>query len=112
MNKEYNQVKAGLVNYTGAMLKATTFESDKAARQFVAASLIEEALKLMHDENDKIDMYVAKPLLRAISFLLLERADELEKVRDLIGHDIVKARVSKYEDIAIYLKKIADGVNE
>lgn len=73
------QIRQGLVNYIGALLKASPF-SGKAARQGVASILIEESLKIAQDDEGLIDLYVAKPLLRATVHTLKQRCVELSKL--------------------------------
>lgn len=109
LNKEYNQVKNGLTNYVGAMVKATTFESDKAARQFVAASLIEEALVLMRNEEELLDLFVSKPLLRATAALLEERAFLLYGTA---GGEQVLNQIEYYRQVATRLRSLADSAEE
>lgn len=108
MNKEYNQIKLGLVNYIGAMMQASNFESDKAARQYVSATLIEEALNLMHDEDKNINMFVAKPLLRATAILLNKR---IEVFKELSG-GLTNTQINSYEQISKFLKELADNIKE
>ena len=102
-------MKNGLVNYVGAMLKAANFESEKAGRQFVAAALIEEAMNLMHDEDKTINMFVSKPLFRATSILLRERAKEMEPHA---GNKAIANCIVQYTTESDALSKIAESIKE
>lgn len=79
-SNDMTQIRAGLVNYIGACLNASPFES-RAARHTVASILIEEALNLSQEEKDvPYDLYVLKPMLRANAILYKQRIQELEKL--------------------------------
>lgn len=102
------QIQQGLTSYVGAILKTyeTKNQSGRAAKQDVAATLIEEAMKLAADENNVYDIYVLKPLLRAVMLLLSQRAAELQKLNtheaSLIAH--------QYIAIVEELKKVVEKV--
>jgi hypothetical protein len=94
------QIRAGLVNYIGAMIKASQLEG-KEANQVIAAALIEEALKLSQLEGNSCDLFVLKPLLRANIFVLKQRCKELFKIES-IGSDskiAIATTIKRYEEI-------------
>jgi hypothetical protein len=100
-SNDMTQIRTGLVNYIGAMAKATGFEG-KAANQIVAAALIEEALKLSQVDGETCDLYVIKPLLRANIFILKQRCAQLAVLRSMAATE--KARqyreiIQAYEDM-------------
>lgn len=73
------QIRHGMVNYVGALVKASKLPP-KAARQDVAAILIEEALKLAREEDNQYDLYVLKPLLRAINLIVQNRTNAFNEL--------------------------------
>lgn len=106
-SNDYKQIKNGLVNYVGSLLKACPFEGEKASRQYVAATLIEEALNLMK-EDDTYNMYVAKPLLRGNKIVLENRKNELLNLPQTAS---VKDTVKQYEDNINFIKSLVDNIN-
>ena len=65
------EIRQGLTQFVGAMLINTSYEGQEA-RQIVCASLVEEALALTRQE-DKYEMFSAKPIIRATVAILQER---------------------------------------
>lgn len=106
-SNDYKQIKNGLVNYVGSLLKACPFEGENASRQYVAATLIEEALNLMK-EDETYNMYVSKPLLRANKIILENRRNELLNLPQTIN---VKDTVKQYEDNINFIKNLVDNIN-
>ena len=106
-SNDYKQIKNGLVNYVGSLLKACPFEGENASRQYVAATLIEEALNLMK-EDETYNMYVSKPLLRANKIILENRRNELLNLPQTIN---VKDTVKQYEDNINFIKNLEDNIN-
>lgn len=105
-SNDMTQIKMGLVNYIGALLKSSKFE-ERAAKQQVASILIEEALKLSRDENDgPFDLYVLKPLLRATILLFKQRCNELSK----LPSDKVAEQIKSYKYTIEQLQKLVDMV--
>lgn len=102
-SNDQTQIRQGLVSYIGAMVKSSPFEG-KAARQNVAAALIEEALNIAK-EDMSYDTYVLKPLYRATSIALKDRVNDLSKIP---SHE-AKEKVKQYEDIIKSLKLITEG---
>lgn len=100
-SNDMTQIRSGLVNYIGAMIKSSGYEG-KAANQIVAGALIEEALKLAQIDGQILDLYVLKPILRANIFILEQRAAQLGVLRSKAATD--KARqyreiIQAYEDM-------------
>lgn len=76
-SNDSTQIRAGMVNFIGALLNASKLPP-KGAKQDVSAILIEEALKLSKDENGVYDLYVLKPLLRANKFIFENHIREID----------------------------------
>lgn len=108
-SNDYNQIKNGLVNYTGSLLRACPFDGEKASRQFVAATLIEEALNLIkNNDNETYEMYVAKPLIRANIIVLENRKNTLKQLPQT---ESVKETIKSYEDNIEFLNNIVKSIN-
>jgi len=78
-SNDQTQIRAGLINYIGALLKASKFKG-KAAKQNVVAILTEETLKFTQDKDKIIDLYVAKPIIKSTIFLLNQRIQLLKDI--------------------------------
>lgn len=76
------QIRAGLVNYIGAMLTSSNLEDDRAKKHSVVAILLEEAMNLAKDENGNHDIYVCKPALRLTANIARERKKLLDEFAD------------------------------
>ncbi|PTY92986.1 hypothetical protein [Heyndrickxia sporothermodurans] len=99
------QIRQGLVSYIGALIKSSSFEG-KAARQNAASILIEEALKLAQNDNE-LDFYVLKPLLRGNVFALNHRINELSK---LPASPEVKNTIENYKSIVAHLEQLVKSI--
>lgn len=106
-SNDYKQIRNGLVNYVGSLLKACPFEGEKASRQYVAATLIEEAINLMKEE-DTFDMYISKPLVRGNIVFLKNRKNALEQLPKTTN---VKETIKKYEDTIEFLDSLIKNIN-
>lgn len=101
-SNDYKQIRNGLVNYVGSLLKACPFDGEKASRQFVAATLIEEAMNLMKDDNT-FDMYISKPLLRGNVVILENRKNTLKELPQTSN---VKETIKTYENNIEFLNSL------
>lgn len=106
-SNDYGQIKNGLSNYVGSLLKACPFQGKNASRQHVAAALIEEALNLMKNEDNSIELYVAKPLLRGTNIVLQSRIKEISALPKT--ESILKI-VKDYEDSAGTINKLINNI--
>jgi hypothetical protein len=100
------QIRSGLVNYIGALLKSSPFEG-RAGKQNVSALLVEETLKLALDENNTIDLYTVKPLIRGMVLVCKQRIVELSKIQK---NTTVDEQINKYKSIIILLEDIVSMV--
>lgn len=89
------QIRAGLVNYLGACL-TTAHSNERVAKHNVVSILAEEALSLSKQTKEEAcDLFIAKPLLRSVLFIINERIREMEKlpnspqVRQKIGEYVL-----------------------
>lgn len=74
-NNKQNQIRQGLTQFIGALIDNLSGDKEAVA-QLVAASLSEEALKISIKDN-KIDYFIAKPILRATIIVLKQRYEEI-----------------------------------
>ena len=105
-SNDQQQIRAGLVNYIGAMLSASKFDNEKVARHSVVAILLEEAMRLCKDEDGYFDMYTCKPIIRLVSAIAKQRAillEELPKTQEVL------AQIETYKFINKSLEEILEN---
>jgi len=95
-SNDTTQIRAGMVNFIGALLNASKIPP-KGARQDVSAILIEEALKLAKDENNVYDFYVLKPLLRANKFIFENHIRQIDEDIKTLPKDIREQLILRRE---------------
>jgi hypothetical protein len=101
-SNDQTQIRAGLVNYIGALIASSKFEN-KAAKQAVTSILAEETLKLAQDENGIIDLYTVKPMIRAVIFIFKQRIQELSK---LPRNEKIETQKKVYQDLINTLEEL------
>lgn len=107
-SNDEKQIRAGLVNFIGSLLKAskeTSNSSYRAQQQNVASILTEETIKLSQDNDGLIDLYIVKPLIRGVSFVYGQRIKELKK---LPQEAQVKEKIEFYESL---IKALNDSIS-
>lgn len=107
-SNDTQQIRNGLVNYIGSLLIASPFE-EKAARQHVIGMVTEEALKMAMNEDDTIDMYSAKPFLRACKIIFEKRVLELDQ---FTSNNVVKGQVIDYKNTINMLTNLINNIKE
>lgn len=95
-SNDTTQIRAGMVNFIGALLNASKIPP-KGARQDVSAILIEEALKLAKDETNVYDFYVLKPLLRANKFIFENHIRQIDEDAKTLPKDIREQLILRKE---------------
>lgn len=108
MDNSYANIKAGLTNYAGSLIQALNMDA-LDSRQQVSATLIEESINIMRNEKGKIDLYVAKPLLRGLCVILDERLKELEEYSHL---EATKETIVNYETVKKILEDIIKNIKK
>lgn len=78
-SNDQTQIRAGMVNYIGALINSSPFEG-RAAKQNVVAVMTEEILKLAKGEDQTVDLYVLKPMIKGMVFIINQRVNELSKL--------------------------------
>jgi hypothetical protein len=114
VDKKVIEARQGLVQYIGALITKTGYQG-AAARQVVCALLLEEALKLV-TVDERIELYSAKPILRATNMVLRQRIndyeDEIERQHEeLIRTHITNGKV-KLEQVIERLNYLIDSAKE
>lgn len=72
-------IRNSLWNFMGSLLTASMYE-DKRNKESVTAVFSEELCKFCKDENDKIDILAAKPILKSSIWILQNRKAEIESL--------------------------------
>lgn len=91
-SNDITQIRAGLVNYIGAMLKTMNY-TERANKQLASSVMIEESMTLAQGEDGVYDPYVLKPMIRGMILLLKQRCEELSK---LPKNEQVTAQIAEY----------------
>lgn len=106
-SNDTTQIRAGLTSYIGALIESSYY-GPQAAKQSVVAILLEEALKIAQPKEDEpFDLYVLKPMLRAMMIVYQQRIAELEKLpptQEINGK--VKEYSERVRELSEWLKKI------
>lgn len=76
-NNQY-EIKAGLVNYIGAIMQSSLLKDDNAIKHETVALLLEEVSTISKNEDDKFNLYACKPILRLTVNIINERINELK----------------------------------
>lgn len=103
-SNDQTQIRAGLVNYIGAMLQSSKFDNEKAVRHSVVAILLEEAAKLCKDEEGTYEMFISKPILRLTSGIAKQRYNVLSSLDGKTPEMV--ALMEKYSTIVEFLDEI------
>lgn len=107
-SNDITQIRSGLVNYTGSLLKACKIKDNKASRQFVSAILIEEAINLMKEDNtDNYDLYISKPLIRGTLLVLNNRKELLSNLQQT---SIIKEKIKEYDNSIKFLNDLIKNI--
>ena len=107
------QIRQGLHQYIGAMLNNSNFTT-KENRQLVVATLCEEAIKIITNDDSKdsvediffIDDYACKPFLRGMKFLL---SRNLKRMKNEIPNDMPEV-LKTMEQIEAFCSKFDKNI--
>lgn len=102
-SNDQTQIKAGLVNYIGAMISSSKYNDDRAARHDVNALLCEEILNLCKDKDDLYDLFICKPIFRTVINILRQRINCLKDYQQDV---LIKEKINSYNLIIDELEKI------
>lgn len=109
-NNKQNQIRQGLTQFIGALIDNLSGDKEAVA-QLVAASLSEEALKISIKDN-KIDYFIAKPILRATIIVLKQRYEEIvQSINSLEDNSVKKVLIQQTSALKISIDVLQSMVN-
>lgn len=110
-NNKQNQIRQGLTQFIGALIDNLSGDKEAVA-QLVAASLSEEALKISIKDN-KIDYFIAKPILRATIIVLKQRYEEIVQSINSLKEDnsVKKVLIQQTSALKISIDVLQSMVN-
>lgn len=110
-NNKQNQIRQGLTQFIGALIDNLSGDKE-AVVQLVAASLSEEALKISIKDN-KIDYFIAKPILRATIIVLKQRYEEIVQSINSLKEDnsVKKVLIQQTSALKISIDVLQSMVN-
>lgn len=76
-SNDQTQIRAGMVNFIGSLLKTSNFDG-KVGRQNVNAILVEEILKLSTEEDGTKELYSLRPLFKGCANTLVSLCSKLQ----------------------------------
>lgn len=102
-SNDQSQIKAGLVNYIGAMINSSKYDNDRAARHDVNALICEEILNMCKDKDGLYDLFICKPIFRSIINILRQRINYLKDYQQDV---LVKDKINSYNLIISELEEL------
>lgn len=109
MDDNFNEIRNGLTNYIFACLNSLPYEGDKAKHVLVSI-LTEESLKISQDENNQINMYAIKPILKSIIYIFNERINCLKQLET--SNEQINKQILEYNNIISYFNQLIDNIKE
>lgn len=104
-NKE--QIRIGLTNFLGALINSMDAPK-KEISQEVVAILQEESLRLIKEEDNKCNLYIAKPLFKALIYIFSNRVNELQNE----NNDIFNESINDYKKYIKMLNTFISNIKE
>lgn len=110
-NNKQSQIRQGLTQFVGALIDNLSGDKEAVA-QLVAASLSEEALKTSIKDN-KINYFIAKPILRATIIVLKQRYEEIIQSINSLKEDnsVKKVLIQQTSALKISIDVLQSMVN-
>lgn len=108
MENKYEEIRNGLNNYIFSCLQAIPFEGNKA-KHVLSSILLEESLKISRDENNELNMYAVKPILKACIVILIERINSIKK---LPSSEQIRIQINNYEEVNNFLNTLVSRIKE
>jgi hypothetical protein len=107
-DNNFEEIRNGLTNYMFSCLSAMPYK-DKEAKHFLVSILLEEALSISKDENEKIDLFAIKPMLRACNLIFTER---LKCLKEIESSDLVIDQINDYNTLIKIISELIDNIKE
>ncbi len=112
--QDYNLVRSGLSNYIGSLINSSNL-TGKSKKHDVVAILMEEAISIAKDEdNDSVDLYILKPMIKGNLNIFKARKYNLEKQLDQFSplvKDQAQEQIKEYDSMIKLLSRFIDNVN-
>lgn len=105
--EQQESLRSALWNFMGAILNSSTYEGDKG-KQTVVALISEEIAKLCQDEEGKISMEIAKPILRNAEWILRNRSNDI--VVASLNDELSSLSRKNLENAANEISSISDSL--
>ena len=101
-------IRSGLMQYIGAIISETDHKDEEAAH-LALAELSEVWLECCKGKNGKsYDLFIAKPVLRAASFLLKQRCLEIERLN--VANTAIQDKLNNYKQASKVLDELVESV--
>ncbi len=78
-SNDFTQIRMGLTNFIGALLKSSHYTGDSGRNEVVGA-ILEEVLGLCKDSDNTYNMMAVKPIFKAIVHICNQRIRLLEEL--------------------------------
>jgi hypothetical protein len=108
MNEDFKEVRNGLTNYLFSCLQGMPYDGVQAKHALISI-LAEEALKLSKNENEEIELFAIKPLIRAIIVIFQERIKLLQTAPT---SDAINIQICEYNTLINTLSNFLDIIKE
>ena len=104
-------LRNALWNFIGQLAESSAYSGDMA-KQSVIALMSEEMAKLCKNEDDTINMTVAKPILKNASWLINQRANNIVVASLELDEAQAKTLNSTADDIQRISKQLNDYIDK
>lgn len=95
-NAQQEALRQGVWNYIGTIISSCDINmSAKDKKQLAIALISEELAKACKTDDNTIDMYVAKPILKSTEWILSNRIEEASKRIDSVCGTLDKELILK-----------------
>ena len=78
-DNNFEEIRNGLTNYIFSCLSATPYKGNEA-KHFLVSLLAEEAIKISKDDDNSINLFAIKPVIRAVILIFTERIKCLKEI--------------------------------
>lgn len=108
MNDNFTEVRNGLTNYIFACLNGLPYEGVKAKHALISI-LAEESLNLSKDENNNIELFAIKPMLRAVVVVFDER---IKCLKEAPSSEAINKQIAEYTNLVNIINNLINNINE
>lgn len=110
---EYTEIRNGLTNFLFSCLKAIGNKDELKSKHILISILEEEALKLTKGKDNNIEMFAAKPLIKAAIEIYKNKVAELKSLRidDEKIDNQINIQIKEYENLIKNLETSIVNIN-